>query len=100
MTAEPWEASMLSLHQAGRRLWRTTLPAIRESMVVQQPWHGFQVSRCLTVDGRTRVQVKAVTPLMVLLRLGSCLMDLSPTRTVHLLSSTRIQCPRSARRGR
>ena len=21
-------------------------------MVVQQPWHGFQVSHCLTVDGR------------------------------------------------
>src|SRR5258706_657468 len=49
-------------------------------------WGDYGGGDCLTFVWATDMQVRAVTPLTVLLRLGSCLIDPSRERVVRLQS--------------
>ncbi len=71
----------------GGELWRTTLPAIDESMEVHLVCE-ISFSGAVLFNSRrdTDLQVWTVTPLMVPLRLGSCPTYLSHKRAVRLLS--------------
>src|SRR5258706_387057 len=69
-----------------RRLWRTTLPATGESMVVHRLGRAGRFGYLFNFTWATDMRVRAVTPLAVLLRLGSRPTYPSRKRPIRLLS--------------